>query len=189
MEDLYETLGVAKTATPEEIKKAYRNLAFKYHPDRNPGDKSAEEKFKQINAAYSVIGDEKKRAQYDVCGSTDDSAQYQQQYNQQYQHTGTYGGDDAFWQWFSTGEGTPNGQQRRYTYTWSSDSGREATKAEARAKLWSKIIQTAAGGFFSSLLPGTILSVICFFVMINGIVGIIRALRQLIRLNRQKSDK
>ena len=52
MDDLYSVLGVSKTATAEEIKKAYRNLAFKYHPDRNPGDKAAEEKFKQISAAY-----------------------------------------------------------------------------------------------------------------------------------------
>ena len=49
MEDLYATLGLTKSATADEIKKAYRNLAFKYHPDRNPGDASAEEKFKQIN--------------------------------------------------------------------------------------------------------------------------------------------
>ena len=52
MEDLYKVLGVEKTATQDEIKKAYRNLAFKYHPDRNEGSKEAEEKLKEINAAY-----------------------------------------------------------------------------------------------------------------------------------------
>ena len=63
-QDLYAVLGVAKTASTDDIKKAYRILAFKYHPDRNPGDKNAEEKFKAINAAYDVLGDETKRAHY-----------------------------------------------------------------------------------------------------------------------------
>jgi molecular chaperone DnaJ len=63
--DYYNILGVDKTATQDEIKKAYRKLAIKYHPDKNPGDKSAEEKFKEASEAYEVLGDEKKRADYD----------------------------------------------------------------------------------------------------------------------------
>ena len=66
--DYYEILGVAKTATPEEIKKAYRKAALKYHPDRNPGDKEAEEKFKEAARAYEVLRDEQKRARYDHFG-------------------------------------------------------------------------------------------------------------------------
>ena len=66
--DFYEILGVAKTATAEEIKKAYRKLAIKYHPDRNPGDTAAEEKFKEISNAYEVLSDTSKRQRYDQLG-------------------------------------------------------------------------------------------------------------------------
>ena len=66
--DYYEVLGVSKTASEEEIKKAYRTLAKKYHPDVNPGDKTAEAKFKEASEAYSVLSDSEKRAQYDRFG-------------------------------------------------------------------------------------------------------------------------
>jgi molecular chaperone DnaJ len=66
--DFYEILGVTRSSTPEEIKKSYRKLAMKFHPDKNPGDKKAEEKFKELSEAYDVLSDEKKKAQYDQFG-------------------------------------------------------------------------------------------------------------------------
>src|SRR5213080_3183095 len=63
--DYYEVLGVERSAGTDEIKKAYRKLAVKYHPDKNPGDKTAEEQFKELGEAYEVLCDEQKRAAYD----------------------------------------------------------------------------------------------------------------------------
>ncbi|MDD3154674.1 MAG: molecular chaperone DnaJ [Victivallaceae bacterium] len=68
--DFYEVLGVAKTASQDEIKKAYHKLALKYHPDRNKGDKAAEEKFKDVSHAYEILGDPDKRAKYDRFGES-----------------------------------------------------------------------------------------------------------------------
>lgn len=77
--DYYKILGVNKTANDSEIKKAYRKLAMKYHPDHTKGDKSAEEKFKKISEAYAVLSDKEKRQQYDTFGS----AGFQQRYSQE----------------------------------------------------------------------------------------------------------
>lgn len=79
-EDYYQVLGVGKKATAEEIKKAYRKLAVKWHPDKNPDNKAAEEKFKKISEAYAVLSDPKKREEYDTFGSAD---QFRQQYSQE----------------------------------------------------------------------------------------------------------
>ncbi len=81
--DYYKILGVDRNASADEIKKAYRKLALKYHPDRNPGDKAAEEKFKEINEAYQVLSDPEKRAKYDRFSTT-------------YQHWQATGGQAPF---------------------------------------------------------------------------------------------
>ncbi|HEX9024680.1 MAG TPA: DnaJ C-terminal domain-containing protein [Geobacteraceae bacterium] len=77
--DYYQVLGLRKEASLEEIKRAFRKLAVKYHPDKNPGDKEAEEKFKEINEAYAVLSDPEKKAQYDRFGS----AGFHQRYSQE----------------------------------------------------------------------------------------------------------
>jgi len=79
-EDYYKILGVEKNADAEIIKKAYRKLALKWHPDKNPNNKSAEEKFKKISEAYAVLSDSKKREEYDTFGSAD---QFRQRYTQE----------------------------------------------------------------------------------------------------------
>src|SRR5277367_3241243 len=72
-QDYYETLGVSRTAKEDEIRKTYRKLARKYHPDLNPGDKSAEERFKKVQEAYDVLSDAKKRQVYDQYGFYSDN--------------------------------------------------------------------------------------------------------------------
>ncbi|HEY5999170.1 MAG TPA: J domain-containing protein [bacterium] len=77
--DYYAALGVARGASEDEIKKAYRKLALQYHPDRNKGDKKAEEKFKEISEAYAVLSDKEKRAQFDQFGASDFRKRYSQE--------------------------------------------------------------------------------------------------------------
>ena len=73
--DYYEILGVKRDASKDDIRKAFRKLAKKYHPDRNKGDKEAEARFKEVNEAYNVLNDEKKRRQYDTFGRLRDEGQ------------------------------------------------------------------------------------------------------------------
>lgn len=120
--DYYKTLGIDKNASDGDIKKAYRKLAMKYHPDHTKGDKSAEEKFKKISEAYAVLSDPEKRKQYDTYGSAD----FQQRFSQEdifrnfdfsdiFREFGFSGGsrtaDGGFR--FSFGGGSPFGGQQR----------------------------------------------------------------------------
>jgi curved DNA-binding protein len=105
--DYYKILGVDKNASAEDIKKAYRKLAVKYHPDKNPGDKQSEEKFKEVNEANEVLGNPENRKKYD---------QMSESYQYARQHGGTGGFDWSQWQ---------QAQQPRgaHTYTYQGDFG------------------------------------------------------------------
>lgn len=196
MKDYYEILGLSKSATNEEIKKSYRNLAFKYHPDRNPDDKSAEEKFKQISEAYNVLGDEKKRSDYDRYGSSSDYAQNQYANQNSYasQNSGSYynwdeyyNSEDAFWQWFN-GAGRAQNQGRYYYENSYSEKGKEKpiSKKSILFSFLGKCAQTFVGlalfrvSFYVFFPFGPF---ICGGMIVTGITGAIRALRQLVNSN------
>jgi curved DNA-binding protein len=100
--DYYKILGVDKNASADDIKKAYRKLAVKYHPDKNPGNKEAEEKFKKMSEAYAVLSDQEKRKQYDNYGADGFSQHYSQ--------------EDIFLRGFSGGGGGAGGRRRSYSF-------------------------------------------------------------------------
>ena len=200
MSNYYEILGVSKTATADEIKKAYRTLAFKYHPDRNQGDEAAEEKFKQISAAYDVLGDEAKRRQYDL-GYTSDSYSYNssnagnQQYQRQYQYTYSNPfGEDNFWEWFNSAQFRSRNQQaqntnnyyNQYDYSNSGD-GEPLSKRDNLSMLFLKALQTFVGFTFFRfswiIIPFG--PIICIGVIVNGISGVIKSLKGLFSSSRK----
>jgi molecular chaperone DnaJ len=119
--DYYEILGVVKTATADEIKKAYRKVAMQFHPDRNPGDKAAEEKFKEAAEAYEILSDADKKAQYDRYGHAGVSGNGRGQYSggagmnmeDIFSQFGDIFGDDLFGNFFGGGQrGGRGGAQR-----------------------------------------------------------------------------
>ena len=196
MSNYYEILGVSKNATADEIKKAYRTLAFKYHPDRNPGNAEAEEKFKQISAAYDVLGDEAKRRNYDLGGYSSENAysnsSTQQQYQRQYQYTYSNPfGDDNFWEWFNGAQRRSYNQQTQNSYgnysqyNYSRDEENQ-TKSSYFSNLVLKVLQTLVGMMFFRfswfIIPFG--PIICIGVIVNGISGAIKSLKGLLKTSR-----
>ncbi len=197
MSNYYEILGVTKNATADEIKKAYRTLAFKYHPDRNPGDTAAEEKFKQISAAYDVLGDETKRRQYDMGGYYSDSyssaGSQSQQYQHQYQYTYSNPfGEENFWEWFNNAQSRSQNQQTQNThyynqYDYSTSGSQEPqSRKDNLSRLFVKLLQTLVGFWFLRwcwiIIPFG--PIICISVIVSGISGVVKSLKGLFRTSQ-----
>jgi curved DNA-binding protein len=133
-EDYYQLLGVGKGASEEEIKKAYRKLAMKYHPDHTKGDKTAEEKFKKISEAYAVLSDKEKRKEYDTFGAEGFRQRFSQEdifrgfdFGDIFREFG-FGGD------FFSGRGRGRGSGMRFDFGGGSPFGSQAGQQQARMK-------------------------------------------------------
>lgn len=177
MKDLYEALGISRSASAGEIKKAYREAAFRYHPDRNPDDSHAEERFKEISAAYAVLGDSEKRARYDRYGSADSYAQAEQRAYSGGSGQDPFNGD--FWEWYAATMRQAQSEQNEYR---RSQQNRQPTKKEAFASMIRYGLILGAGLFFFRfswiLLPiGPLLSIAA---IINGAIGLTRSIQILL---------
>lgn len=187
MKNYYEVLGISKTASADEIKKAYRNLAFKYHPDRNSGDKAAEEKFKEINEAYDVLSDEKKRADYDSFGTS--NSRYSGT-NNSYNRNNDFTNEETFWNWFNgntTNSYGNNNTYRNYYYQSTNSYNKKedyVSKKSLFKTLLYKILQVFVGLFLTNVLwiiPFGF--IICIGIIINGVIGAGKALKALLQFN------
>lgn len=196
MENYYEILGVQKNATEDEIKKAYRSLAFKYHPDRNPGDKTAEETFKKITVAYDTLSDPVKKRDYDLGGSSysgTSSGNGNYSYRSSYTGENPFGSNGPFGSWYtneSYNSGEQEQNQRQYTWQYSTNGSPKFTKQFYRNHLWSSIGKTVLNFLIGRFVIGTpliyffpigpIAAIICFVGVAKGIAGIISSAVNLI---------
>lgn len=172
MSDYYEILGIPRDAGQDQIKKAYRELALKYHPDRNPDNPVAEEKFKKLSQAYSVLGDPVKKDQYDLGGYQDEGAA-QNQWRRPSENP-----------WAAYGQENPWGQQ---TWTWTSyNSGQNVqwTRKEAFELLLRSLLSLLAGVvlFRFSFFFGIFGILICLGVIGRGLMNTLRAIKLLFSL-------
>ncbi|HOU37898.1 MAG TPA: DnaJ domain-containing protein [Treponemataceae bacterium] len=167
MNDYYTILGVSRTATQDEIKKAYRELAFKYHPDKNPGNPAAEERFKKVSEAYSVLGDSEKKSRYDMGGFSAQSA-----------GSGGYEGYNPFegasWTYYGPFGGSGDWQQPEY---------QQYTKKQAFEMLLRSVVTLLAGTFLLrySFFFGIFGLLICISLIGRGFLNTVRAIKVLLR--------
>lgn len=196
MANYYEVLGLQKTATNDEIKKAYRSLAFKYHPDRNPGNKEAEDKFKEITCAYDVLSDPTKRRNYDLTGQEQTYSYNNSRYSYQGSTTGysnPFDSEETFWQWFSNAQNAnrqdnyANNSQRRYTYTYKPKE-ENYTKSRYLSMVITKALQTIIAFWFLrfSFILIPVGPLLCVFGMISGIKGVLTGLKGLFRKTKAR---
>lgn len=181
MSDHYETLNVPRDASPEQIKKSFRELALKYHPDRNPDNPQAEEQFKKINEAYSVIGDPEKKSRYDLGGYgayENAGAGTAQGYNPYGPFTQGYSEEEGQYSWTFYGPFAFGGTHR--------PEPREPTRQEAREWLLRSILTVVAGVllFRISLIFGIFGLIICVMAIGRGLMNTVRAIKLLFRLRK-----
>lgn len=189
MQDYYDILKVPRDADPEQIKKSFRKLALKYHPDRNPGNTAAEDQFKKINEAYSVLSDPDKKSRYDLGGYTTEEQQrrdYAEQsaQNAYGQYSWTYYGPFGF------SDGDPSGRNGAYNrpdrddFSGFNDS---YTRREAFQLLVRSLLSMAAGVllFRFSLLFGIFGILICVSAIGKGFLNSLRAIQLLWNLKKE----
>ena len=173
MSDLYEVLGVQKDASPEQIKKAYRELALKYHPDRNPDNTAAEEKFKLVNEAYSTLSDPDKKSRYDLGGYADDQPFRQNAANQENPY-----GQQYSWTFYGPfGAGGSSNNRRSYE---------DFTRREAFEMLLRGVLTSVVGIalFRFSYIFGIFGILICITAIGRGLMSSLRAIRLLINIKK-----
>ena len=191
MENYYDILGVQKNATADEIKKAYRTLAFKYHPDRNPGDTVAEEKFKKITVAYDTLSDPEKKKNYDLGGYTqNNSANNSSYYSYRSSYTqNPFGSNGPFSSWYEN-ESQNSGENKQYTYYYNSNNTPKFTKEYYKRRFWSSLGKAVLSGMVGRFILGTwlialfpigpIAALICGINFFSGIVGAVSSIGKLL---------
>ncbi len=177
MSDYYEMLGISRDATAEQIKKAFRERALESHPDRNPDNPAAEEKFKKVNEAYSTLSDPDKKTRYDLGGYTADDFR-----------TARPSGDNPFGNQYENPYGNPFGQQ--YTWNYTMHTGRQqeepVSRRQAVEMLLRSILSFVAGILLFRLAAvfGIFGILICISVIGRGFMNSLRAIALLLNMKK-----